>query len=89
MIIKYFGELADLTGKELEIRSAGLTAKQLLAELVKSYGPEFGMKIFTPDKQLQGIFLLLNGRHIRYYQGLDTILREEDELCFMPFIDGG
>jgi molybdopterin synthase sulfur carrier subunit len=44
------------------------------------------------DKQgnlRQSLTVFVNGRHIRYLNGLDTTLAEDDEVYIIPLIAGG
>lgn len=44
------------------------------------------------DKQgnfRQSLAVFVNGRHIRYLNGLDTTLAEDDEVYIIPLIAGG
>jgi molybdopterin synthase sulfur carrier subunit len=90
--VRVYGTLRAVMGgvKETEVHLAdGGTARQLLGQLVAAY-PGLRGKVFREgDKLLGGVGLYVNGRSIRFLEGLDTPVGEGDELALFPPIGGG
>lgn len=84
--------LVDIIGEE-EITffiDENSTIRDILKKLRLSIGKNFVENIFdTNDKLNKYIILGLNGKDIRKFNGLDTILEDGDELTFLPAIAGG
>ena len=84
--------LVDIIGKE-EITISIIensTIRDVLVKLRLSIGKNFENSIFNiKDKLNKYIILGLNGKDIRKFNGLDTIVKDGDELSFLPAIAGG
>ncbi|MFX0007249.1 MAG: MoaD/ThiS family protein [Promethearchaeota archaeon] len=84
--------LVDIVGKE-EITISIIensTIRDVLVKLRLSIGKNFEENIFNlKDKVNKYIILGLNGKDIRKFNGLDTIIKDGDELSFLPAIAGG
>ncbi len=66
------------------------TISNLLDQLNKKFGPKFEEMIFNSSKNLsQYVIITLNGKDIRLLGGLNTKLRVNDEVSFIPAIAGG
>jgi molybdopterin synthase sulfur carrier subunit len=76
--------------KETEVSLAdGSTARQVLDQLAAAH-PGLREKIFREGEELQGgVGLYVNGRSIRFMDGLDTPVGEGDGLALFPPIGGG
>jgi molybdopterin synthase sulfur carrier subunit len=90
--VRVFGTLRLVMGsiKETEIRVAGkTTAREVLDQLVTAY-PGLREKVFRQGEELQGgVGLYVNGRSIRFLDGLSTPVTEGDELALFPPVGGG
>ena len=84
--------LVDIIGKE-EISLSfdnTLTIKDVLMSLSSLFGKDFEENIFSPEGKLSKYIILgLNGKDIRKFEGLNTIIRDGDEISFLPAIAGG
>jgi molybdopterin synthase sulfur carrier subunit len=76
--------------RETEVCVAGQsTAGEVLDQLVAAY-PGLKDKIYREGQELQGgVGLLINGRSIRFLDGLNTPVREGDDLALFPPVGGG
>lgn len=86
----YKKAIRNLSGSEIEIPSASL--RSLFDVLSKRYGEKFTDLILdSKTKEIRGdIRILLNGRHVIHLpNGLNTELKEGDEIALFPPIAGG
>jgi len=67
----------------------GATVSEALRDLNKRY-PGFSDRLYDGDGQLrQFINIYLNDADIRFEKGLDTPVRENDDLSIVPAVAGG
>lgn len=68
----------------------GTTIKDFLEVLFSKYGPRLEERIYADkDKGVLNLNLYLNGKHIIFLEGLDTVIQDTDTLLFVPFAAGG
>ena len=69
----------------------GNTLRELLAQLIHQWGDEFASYVFNDDRTvvLPHIRLMVNGQDIAFLSGMDTILKEGDEILILPPASGG
>lgn len=90
--IAFLSLLADITGKKFFILSIdeNSSIKDVIDNLNLNFGKEFEKIIMnSPDTLSKYIILGLNGKDIRSFNGLDTIIHQGDEISFLPAIAGG
>jgi molybdopterin synthase sulfur carrier subunit len=91
MKIKVHATLRDVVGEKcirLD-RSSNVTVNQILQELITRY-PAIFPKLFKEDGELHpGVHILINGRDMRYLNGLETRISAEDEVRIFPPVGGG
>jgi molybdopterin synthase sulfur carrier subunit len=89
MRVKIFSTLRSVVGaKEAEVGAAD-TVGDVLEELMARY-PGLRERILDDDGNLQSsINVLVNGRNIRFLNGLDTTVQESDQLALFPPVGGG
>jgi len=90
--IAFLSLLADITGKDAIILSIDENSniKDIIKKLNLKFGKEFENTILnSPDVLSKYIILILNGKDIRSFDGLDTIIHQGDEISFLPAIAGG
>lgn len=91
MKVKLFATLRPLVGaREVDVSAGpGDPVGKVLAELVEKY-PALKDEIFHENGSLQDrVHVFLNGRDVRYLDGLDTVVKEGDELRIFPPVGGG
>ena len=91
MKVKISATLRQLVGaKEIEVGlEVGDTVGSVLVRLVADY-PALGEHILDDEGNLEAyINVFVNGRSIRFLDGLDTSLSEEDVLAIFPPVAGG
>ncbi len=88
----FFSLLADIVGKE-EIPlsfDSPLTIREILVLLSSMIGRNFEENIFSSMGTLNKYIILgINGKDIRRFDGLDSIIQDGDEISFLPAIAGG
>ena len=88
----FFSLLVDIVGKE-EIPlsfDSPLTIREILVLLSSMIGRNFEENIFSSMGTLNKYIILgINGKDIRRFDGLDSIIKDGDEISFLPAIAGG
>lgn len=84
-----FTSLRALTGtRETEIEAADV--QEVIDILGNRFGTKFSQMVLEPDGSLKSYFhVLVNGRHIRLQQGVQTMLSDGDVVAIFPPIGGG
>ena len=87
--IRVPGPLRRLTDGRPEVEVDGATVSEALRDLDSRY-PGFNDRLYGPEGQLrQFINIYLNDADIRFGQGLDTPVGENDDLSIVPAVAGG
>lgn len=76
----------------LRVETGSVTLRGVLGTLSQRYGKGFSDLIFDPETReiREHIRVLVNGRHFNYLpKGLDTELRDSDEVALFPPMAGG
>ncbi len=87
--VRMFTSLRALTGtREIELEAADV--QEVITKLGKQFGEKFNQMILEPDGSLKTYYhVLVNGRHVRLQQGLQTPLSDGDIVALFPPIGGG
>jgi adenylyltransferase/sulfurtransferase len=80
--------LRPYVANQSSVTVTGNTAGAALDELTHAY-PELRQHLFDGDKLRNFVNVYLNEEDIRYLQGADTTVKEEDTLMIIPSIAGG
>jgi molybdopterin synthase sulfur carrier subunit len=81
--------LQTLTQGEQKVAAAGRTVRDLLADLESRY-PGFKQRLYDDSGSLRRFVNgYVNDEDIRFLDGEDTALKEEDELSIIPAVAGG
>ena len=69
----------------------GSCVKDLLDVLISRYGRPLADRLYQPGSEelRSDIHLFLNGRNICFQKGLATLLKDGNELLFIPSAGGG
>ena len=92
LTVKFIGALRHLSGKtQLTINfKEGISIKELVTKISQEM-PE--LKRTFSDQQLNdsrsNSLILINGREISVLNGLETKLKDGDEIVFVPVVHGG
>ncbi|MDO8056362.1 MAG: ubiquitin-like small modifier protein 1 [Candidatus Hermodarchaeota archaeon] len=87
--VRMFTSLRALTGtRETELEAANV--QEVIDILGNRFGSKFSQMVLEPDGALKSYFhVLVNGRHIRLQQGVQTALTDGDVVAIFPPIGGG
>ena len=89
--VKFFAQLRDLTVKKTKMQfdlDEGATISHLLEELYLD--SKIKKHMLDENHQINSdITILLNGREIKFLEGMDTILNSGDEISIFPLVVGG
>ncbi len=93
--VKFFALLRDITRVKETVDFTGGTVLELLENLCSHYGKRLAEWIFAPSvvgkkKELSGnVIILVNGRAIEHLAGIETPLKQDDEVAIFPRMAGG
>ena len=86
----FFSILKDITKKKEDTLEIESTVASAIHKLIETYGDDLREKLLDNNgKVRKHIVTYVNGKDIRHYNNLDTILQDGDEIIFLPAIAGG
>jgi MoaD family protein len=90
MEVKVYADLRTIVGgKSVQFDAAEMTVAQMLEMLFTRY-PALKTKLLTRGGDFHSAFhILINGRDARYLNGLETVIKAEDEVRIFPPVGGG
>jgi molybdopterin synthase sulfur carrier subunit len=92
MQVRVFGTLRNVVEdrKQVEVHVAdGASARELLDLLILAY-PSLREKVLRQEGELRGgVGVFVNGRSVRFLDGLETAIHEGDEVALFPPVGGG
>ena len=92
LTIKFIGALRRISAKtQVTINyEEGMSIKQLMAKMAQEVPP---LERTLSEQQLEdsrfNALILVNGREISVLNGLETKLKDGDEIVFVPVVHGG
>jgi len=91
LVVRTIGPFSEQIGfQQLTVNFKGRTVRDLLNQLCKEQGPKFCKTVFDEEGQLHRyIKVLINGRGVHVFQGLDTPLTDGDVVALFPPVAGG
>lgn len=81
-----------LGNKEVEIvLPDGNTVGDLLARMIEIWGDQLSPHLFKPGSRelLPYVRLMVNGRTIQFLDGMETVLKDGDDVLLLPLAAGG
>ena len=74
---------------QASVRADGATVAEVFDDLVRQF-PDFAGRIVTEDGTLHKfVNVYVNDDDVRYLEGLDTKLNDDDEISILPAVAGG
>ena len=90
MIIRYFADIRELTGRKEETwTKSEPDLRSLLQGIAAQHGSAFANRVLDGDQLNSTIILFINGRDIVHLKGLDTPLKSDDVVAIFPMVAGG
>jgi len=82
--------LVSVTDNQRETRTDGDTLREVLDNLTQIYGDALKRKIYDKDgRPKRFINIYINGKDMRFIEGLETKLKKNDEILILPAVSGG
>ncbi len=88
MTVKIPAQLRDATGGASEIQADGTTVGEALESVFASHG-ELRDRIRSEGDLRRFVNVYLGGEDIRFLDGLETPVKDGDELTILPAVAGG
>jgi molybdopterin synthase sulfur carrier subunit len=89
MKVNLFATFRTITGDKWKENIKAATVEELLEKLCDCYGDKFRKEIYVDGGLNEFVLILINGRAIDHLNGLQTILKDDDEISIFPKIAGG
>ncbi|TET01966.1 MAG: MoaD/ThiS family protein [Hadesarchaea archaeon] len=91
IIVKFFANFREITGKEQESVEGVGNVSSLLDELVRRFGDKLAKQLYSPGTRelLETVNILVNCKGIRLLCGLNTFLKDGDGVAIFPPVSGG
>ena len=92
MQVKVYATLRPILGGAVvpvEDTAPGSTVRELVAEMVARWPDLQPEMVDEQGNLLQRIQIMVNGRNIRYLNGLDTVLSDTSSVAIFPPVGGG
>jgi sulfur-carrier protein len=90
MLVRVFANLRQICGGVgVEVNPEGQRVIDVLDKMVEMF-PDLKDEIFTAEKQLLPfVHVFINGRNIIHLDGLETTVKETDQIALFPPVAGG
>lgn len=85
--IKLYANLREMAGKEAAVAGEGALG-EVLEKLFQKH-PSLRKTIIEGGELREHFNILLNGRNVRHLRGLDTWVKDGDEIAIFPPVAGG
>jgi molybdopterin synthase sulfur carrier subunit len=90
MLVKYFADVRNLTGRlDEDWNLPAATLRELLLGLAERHGEPFRKRVMPEGRLSDTIIVLVNGQHVVHLDGLDTPLQPEATVSLFPMVAGG
>ncbi|MCQ5376760.1 MAG: MoaD family protein [Candidatus Methanomethylicia archaeon] len=87
---EFYADLREVAGgAALEIEFAGETVMDLVMRIDDLCGGGFKERVVEGDQIKPMVKIFVNGRDVRGLKGLETSLRDGDNVAFFPPVAGG
>lgn len=87
--VKSFASIRAAVGKRSFTVPGGITVRNALDQLVEEV-PKLGEEIYNKEGKLKSsLHVLVNGRHVNTWNGMETIVESDDRVVVLPLVGGG
>jgi len=91
--VRFLGIFQRLSGKkrfQVKLKEPA-TVRQLVMNLTETFSPEFKQVLVDPqlDDPRPNALILVEGKEISVLQGLETEVRDAEEIVLVPVVHGG
>ncbi|MEM2111723.1 MAG: MoaD family protein [Candidatus Bathyarchaeia archaeon] len=87
--VALFGNLAKIAGEKITFVEA-LTLSEVLNALIAKYGEGFRNRIYDENgRPKRFLNIYVNGKDMRFLDGLETRLNDDDKVLLVPAVGGG
>lgn len=77
-------------GGQTDIEFSGVTVKDLLDQLVRTFGDPMRNILYPKDDKFSDmLYVLINGKNMTYLDGLSSKLQDGDVVAVLPMTAGG
>jgi len=90
--VRFIGSLRSVSGKQkLSVETADAVELREFIRKIVEKKPKLKRALIDPelDDPRPNALILVNGREISVLGGLETVLRDGDEVVFVPVVHGG
>lgn len=90
--VKFFGAFRELLNKETVVLNLkeNSTVKDVIYELARQSDPKILERILNEKEEVRSeIIILVKGRNIQNFKGLETKVEENDVVYIFPIATGG
>ena len=89
--IRFSSALSNVTKtRETVIELGDTTVKGVIDKLVEDFGNDFERRILDDKGEVRRfVNLYVNGEDIRHLSGLDSPVKDADEISILPAVSGG
>jgi MoaD family protein len=82
--------LSKVTNGEREVEVSATTLSEALRKLTARYGDPFEERVFDSTGRPKGLLnFYVNGKNAHFLKGLETQLKDGDEILILPAVGGG
>ena len=88
--IRFSSALSNVThARETTLELGDTTVKAVIDKLVEQFGPDFEKRIIDKGEVRRFVNLYVNGEDIRHLSGLNSPVKDTDEISILPAVSGG
>ncbi len=88
--IRFSSALSNVTHtRETTLELGDTTVKAVLDKLVEQFGTDFERRILDKGEVRRFVNLYVNGEDIRHLSGLNSQIKDSDEISILPAVSGG
>jgi sulfur-carrier protein len=88
--IRFSSALSNVThARETTLDLGDTNVKAVLDKLIEQYGADFERRILDKGEVRRFVNLYVNGEDIRHLSGLNSPVKNTDEISILPAVSGG